>query len=393
MEKIGLVTFYQNNYGSVLQCYATERYLKGLGVDCELLSIRYQKTDLLLRKFERLVRLAYNSIRYRGYYSNWAKQRRAAVCESHIISIESKIKIDNFVSEYLNKKGYTWRQLCDIGKNDSFKAFISGSDQVWNVSREVIPLYFLRFAPKNKRIALAVSIGASIIPEYNRRKFISYASGFERISVREETAVKIIKDCVNIPVHRDADPVILLEEKEWRNFYKETKKYERKYILLHFLNQPSVSAINVIKQLAKNVDVLCIAYFQSEFEKLENIRFVDVSPQEYVSFIDNAEFVCTDSFHTTMFSIMLHSNFATFSREYLHNESQESRVADLLDRYHLKEHFNPESGAIEKLKMDRNTDYMETIRSERNHLKKYIAEEINQKVYMLLEREGSVVER
>ena len=67
--------------------------------------------------------------------------------------------MDNFVENYIRPQGYSWDELCELAKSDEYVAFVVGSDQVWNFNNETSKIYGLEFAPREKRIALSVSLG------------------------------------------------------------------------------------------------------------------------------------------------------------------------------------------------------------------------------------------
>lgn len=68
----------------------------------------------------------------------------------------------------------------------------------------------------------------------------------------------------------------------------------------------------------------------------KNIK--DAGPQEFVNLIKNAEFVLSNSFHATSFSIIFNRPFATF-----YKKKNVSRMADLLKNTALEHCLNPVS--------------------------------------------------
>ena len=86
-------------------------------------------------------------------------------------------------------------------------------------------------------------------------------------------------------------------------------------------------------------EVFCIVNRYEKFRMLERYDFIDIDPIDYVSLISNANYVFTDSFHSTLFSINLCTNFATFDRQFIHGQLQSSRIIDLLNRCNLSDHF------------------------------------------------------
>ena len=68
----------------------------------------------------------------------------------------------------------------------------------------------------------------------------------------------------------------------------------------------------------------------------------NVGPGEFLGLIKNAELILTDSFHGTVFSIIYHKPFYTFSRTGV-KESMDTRVVSLLKLLELTDRFEPEN--------------------------------------------------
>lgn len=349
MKKIGLVTYYNNNYGSILQCYSTKHFVEKLGYESVLIYVNKKNIDNIIEKIIKLFKIITRSITHKGYLKKALVSRRALKTEINYLSLESLSQMDIFVQTILQPKGYFWKDICCLGKSDEFVAFIVGSDQIWNASRNIEPLYFLKFTEKKKKIAFATSFGVEKIPEYNIRAIKKGISDFEKISVREETGKKIVESISKIDVVRIADPTLLLDGEEWKSFYQGAEVPNEPYIFVHFLNKPSELAINAINWLAEkmNCNILCFAYRYDEYKLFNKFSFMDGNPKEYIALIDNAEAACTDSFHTTLFSINLITNFYTFHRQYLHEFPQTSRIVDLLKRYSLEDRLISNMNAVQ----------------------------------------------
>lgn len=337
MKKIGLITLYNNNYGSILQCYATKTYIESLGYSCEVLFQLPDEKKKSVRKLKKICVNLYRCLRYKDYLKSKIRMRKAVKQEVNYLSEESLRKMNSFVDEKIYPKGYTWSELCDLGRRQEYVAFIVGSDQVWNASRGMEPFFFLSFAERRKRISLAASFGVKTIPNFNLKSVKKGLLGFDNISVREETGINIVEKLVNKKAIRLSDPTVLFNGDKWREFYKQ-KTLNYPYVLVHFLNEPSNLAIKLINSFCtkQSCKVICLAYRYKGYENLESYTFMDGFPEEYVSLIDNAIAVFTDSFHTTLFSMNLNSTFYTFYRQYLHGYSQSSRIIDLLKRSNLE---------------------------------------------------------
>lgn len=335
MNKVGLVTLYRNNFGSILQCYATKKYLENKGYTCDILSYKESKVN---QKVKNIFYNLYRSVRFKGYFNFKYKMKESFKVDLSILHNETIYKMNKFVDEVLKPCDYTWNELKKIGNDSEYKAFIVGSDQVWNISSGMTKGYYLEFCPKHKRVSLAPSFGISTIPSFYEAKVKKGLKGFNVLSVREETGCEIIKKIDGREAIRLPDPTILLTKNDWKFFSLNSSiKIKDKYILLHFLNKPNETALKIINEISEknNLKVIILSYYYANFERLKNIELYEADPYDYVKLIDEAEYVFTDSFHTTLFSINLEKLFYTFHRQYSHNCVQSSRIVDLLQRYSL----------------------------------------------------------
>ena len=332
---IGLVTLYKENYGSILQAFAISHFIKSLGQQCVIIQEipsqgMFAKT---IRRIPLLVKyLFFSSFRYFFHL-----QDNVVTVDYKNPAEKSLKKMKSFISNNFFIKNIPICKLKNLSER-KYDFFITGSDQVWKTIFSVDPIRFLQFAPREKRIALAASFGISEIPKYNQKALRKALNGFDYISVREETGVEIVKKYSNTKVCRIADPTFIYDADEWRKFAKEAVIPSQKYILVHFLNEPNEIALGSMAWLSEqlNLDVVALGYKYDNFNNLKRFTYMDGGPWEYVSMIDHAEFVLTDSFHSSLFSINFNKHFFVFHRNYSVSK-QTSRISDLLKRFGMDE--------------------------------------------------------
>lgn len=340
--KIGLVTFHYFNYGSALQCYASQEFLKRKGYDVEVIDVlcNYSKLQRYFMTLWNLLTLCVlHPFSTKTIISVFTSQRRRSLR----ITEESEGLIEKFNDGFVNRALYTIDVLKQKSRRGEFYVFLTGSDQVWNVSRiDLYDLYFLRFAPSYKRVSWAASFGGVVIAPYNIKRYAKYLRGFRAISVRENSAINIVKKLAKRDAVSLADPVILFDAEDWRSQYQKAEPEliikDKKYILLFFLDNPSEQAKRVAEQLLNimGCDMVTIGYKQIGVSDHQ-----DGSPWSFLSMIDNASYVLTDSFHATVFSLLFHRPFFVFDRRYVHKQSQSSRITDLLTEVRLIDRYNP----------------------------------------------------
>ena len=344
--KIGLTTLHNYNYGSVLQCLATQEFLKKNECDCNIIEV--PGSSGILGKIRSVFRLILLMLRYPRNAKDIYKMLKAQSAKGLTISKESVDSMSLFLSKYLNIKKISKSDLSNFDFIRKFDLFFSGSDQVWNGSQVTnFNLYFLRFCSKEKRIAWSPSFGGKEISDYNKKRYKKFISEFAKVSCREKSAVKIIKELCDIDAVQLFDPVVLLSAEEWRAFYAKENACEntKDYIFVLFLNEPKKEVVEKINAIAnqKKCVVISFSYHYKVYEKLENLTCENGSPQKFLRLIDNAQMVLTDSFHVSLFSAILHTNFYTFDRNYTGGQNQSARLVSFFNLVNELSRYNPEN--------------------------------------------------
>ena len=343
MKKIGIATVHTGyNYGSALQAYATKMILYKLkyqGIVISLKGSLIKGRDVRLKKIVviifRMLKQPFKTERFLKQYSN---------SMSHELSPRSKDLFDTFTKEFLKPQYLGWRKLKKLAKKEEFVAFLCGSDQIWNADALYVdPFYYLRFAPRKKRIAFAPSFGRGMIPKYNKKVMKKYISEINVLSVREKTGINIIKNLCDKDAVWLLDPTLLLSKNEWKrclgiNLISRNKEY----ILAYFLDKPSERAKECLKRLSQKEKLPIVELPYSVEEDDWYDKSPDAGPKEFVYYISHAKYVCTDSFHGTAFAINFEVPFFTFERQYGAAGKQSSRIQSILELTNLMQRFNPE---------------------------------------------------
>lgn len=335
-NKILLTTVYSGyNYGSCLQALASKLIIQSTGNECKLVKLKslFRGRDIRLNKVLTIIwrsLLLANNKAIATYKESYKKH----------LSSDSKKLFDLFIYEFLTPEEVTLRQLKSMGKEAL--ACFSGSDQIWNSSSLYVdPIYYLRFAPKEKRVALAPSFGRDFIAEYNIKKISHWINEYQFLSVREDSGVELIKNLTGRTALHLLDPTLIIRHDEWIRILNINSKKKNKYILAYFLDEPSLAAKTMILQVKQHYecDVIGIPY---SFDNMNYCDYVlSAGPKEFVELISNAEFVLTDSFHGCAFSINMHTPFYVFEREYKSANRQSERVLSLLRKMDMLNRFQP----------------------------------------------------
>ena len=357
------------NYGSSLQALAGKQIIRKTGYECDLVKLK----SLVKGRDVRLGKLM--TILLRSLFlkkNNALKTYGTSYNKAFVEGTENKFFA--FTDNYLKPIEVSWGRLKSMAK-DAVVCF-SGSDQIWNSSTLYVdPLYYLRFAPKYKRVALSPSFGRDFIAEYNKDKMKKWISDYPYLSVREDSGVKLIEELTGREALHLLDPTLIINADEWRNILSIEDK-TKDYVLAYFLDKPSALAKKSLKALKEklNCKIVAIPY---NFESMNYCdETVAAGPKEFVELVANAKVVCTDSFHGTVFALNMHTPFFAFEREYGSANKQSERVLSILRKVDMLDRYQPQNvvDEIENL----NFNYSEEVlSSERKKAYDYVNNAIN----------------
>ncbi len=341
-KRIGIATVYTGfNYGSALQAFATKALVSQMGYDGEILKLSgslLPGRDVRIKKT--LTVLLRSCIHPGGLKSlkNYGDSIRKP------LSPESREMFRQFADYRLCPREVKYKDLKKSACSDEYYTFLCGSDQVWNSAVFYVdPFYYLRFAPEEKRVAFAPSFGRDFVPGYNKRKIRKYVSEIRHKSVREQSGARLIKELTGDSARVLLDPTLVLNKDEWTKLLKLKETNQEKYLLAYFLDEPSQKASKAVKALSEKygLKIIGLPYSFDGTEWADNIAHA--GPSEFVEYIKNASFVCTDSFHGTAFSLNFNIPFYTFEREYGNAGKQSERVLSILDIVSQKDRYEPEN--------------------------------------------------
>lgn len=321
MKKKAILTFHNAcNFGAVLQAYALKNALqKTAGIPVDILDYRNACIEAEYAAIGRI---------------NWENNPIKEIAKT-VLCLPYRVKRNRcfrkFSNDYLEIKNQslTKEQLTEL--MDAYDSIVVGSDQVWNLDITGKDYtFFLDFVDdKKKCTSYAASIGKSSFSEDEKACLTELLSSFRKISFRESELLPVfspklphVSMCVNL------DPVFLLDSKEWRRL---TVEKSRKPYVLFFMTgtNPGMNpAIQFAKKLAdeKGMDAVFLSDQDCWYKFRDWHHCGAVMPQEFLSLIDQAECVVTNSFHATSFSIILHTPFYVET-----NLPRSGRVLSILD--------------------------------------------------------------
>lgn len=303
--KIGIVTLPSLfNYGNRLQNYAVTVIYQRLGYKPESLIISKRPNAM------RLLRSVYYGMRGGGDSEKPEK----------LMSAERIHAFERF-DEHIPKRHI---KVLGNGLRLDYSYFSVGSDQVWNPGYMAYneDFYLLEFCTADQRIALAASIGVDEVSSKSGKRIGHAVSAFKGVSVREGRAANILRqyaDCEPIVV---CDPTLVLPAEDWRSVADDRLTPPEPYAFTYLLGGVGVEASDVLGSVTHHgeVPVVPLSDRQKPGEP-------DAGPAEFISLIDHAKHVVTDSFHAAVFASILQTPLTIVHRE--GGESMFSRLENL----------------------------------------------------------------
>lgn len=379
--KVGQITYCGNNYGSVLQCLATQTELRKHGLECVLLTRSKTGLGRLFQTLEFRLNRTWKMLRYPKHRQAFQECLQALQPAAGTDGLQSEAveAINRFIQTNIRQEALSWGQLKKMSRSQEYGFFLSGSDQIWSAQWFITNrLWFLRFCPQQKRVAWMPSFGGEVLAEYNRPAYKKYIGAYASLSVREEAGAKIIEELLHISVPVLADPVFLLDAEAWRKL-SAGEHPERPYIMMFFLDRPSPIALKQAALLQEKTG--CdIVYFSYHYDGCTG-EFRSGGPEQFLYRIDHAQVVLTDSFHACAFSSILSTPFYAFSRSGVSGAKQMSRVKNLLNTLTMPERYiDSEKDCCSEIKPIPQEPVQKELGNMRNRIHSYLEEVLRQQL-------------
>lgn len=352
--RIGIITYhFANNYGAVLQAYCLQKVLEKNGIEIEFIDYQsklqtsnnsiFLENDSIKNEIKNFVRLPYY------------KSRKERI-----------LKFIDFKKKYLNitKEKFVEQEEVIKFVEQHYDALIVGSDQIWNpLAPDFDEIYFKISQAKIPVYAYAASLGTANENEISR--FKNDILNFLEVSVREETSIDILRRVSpKICAKGVLDPTLLVKAEIIKKIAKKPAETEKDYIVCYYLGRnKSIKFRKTINKLAKQFGIKAY-YINANYGIAAYGKNVisNCGPEEFLGYLMNAKFVCTNSFHAIALSIQFSVPFFCFEKA----NSKDTRKIDLLRRLKIEERvvYDFEISNIKEYKMPY-IDYEEKIQEYR----------------------------
>lgn len=296
--KVSVITFaLSDNYGAVLQSVGLAHALKKLGVD-----------SVFYRYHDKAQSACGESAKRRILH--WGARRANAL----LTLGQRKKRFTAFRESYIPMTQKHYGKNAELQQDPGeYDVYISGSDQIWNPNLFVFDYsYFLDFLPEGKKkISYASSFGKAGFEESYKEKCGKLLSEYSHISVREKSGEAIVQALCGKEAFTAVDPTLLLTKEEWAPLMGSATQKAKTFngILCYIMPGDKLveSAIeNMAQQLHKKTGLPIMrlgikAYKVFHYPARETD--IKAGPADFLAYFAGAQYVVTNSFHGTAFSV------------------------------------------------------------------------------------------
>lgn len=293
--EFNIVTFHTAyNQGAMLQTLALQEFIKEKGYSVGV----YDYRPPIVKSFSGIKGKIFNILRKK----NESEEKR----------------FENFMKDNFN-----------LNLELNSKIFLSGSDQVWNPTGSMDPIYFLKFVGDDSlRASYAASMGKCKVPEEKKELFRKYIERFDMVSVREEDVKECVSEYFEGDITVNVDPTLLMDKKFWMQYAKKVENCPSEYILAYILHLPK-NVNKLLKWLQRETGAKIVLIdgqgVMTHFVK-NDVSLHNIGPNEFLWLVANAKSIVTSSFHGTAFSIIFEKEFYSIV-----NPNAPSRINNILN--------------------------------------------------------------
>lgn len=317
--KIGIITVHRAyNYGSVLQCYALQEYLKGLGHDVWIIDYRQKWTEATYTAF--------------SWYYIWQLVKRKDIHSiiahwrgrhGKRLYIEQSKQMFSPFMEKLNLTKPCYRRM-----PSDFDVYLIGSDQLWSFQcvggKDKIYIGDFKHPAGSRMIGYAISAGTDSLLRLGASELKRIIRNFDKLSLREEENAKIINKLTGQKLPVTVDPVLLTEPSVWEPMINDEWK-QRNYIVIY-----QARSVSGNPDYLKEKAAVLARQIQCEIVELNTMVY---SVIDFISAIKYAKYVLTTSFHATVFALLMETPCYAIKLE----DGLDIRYVDLLSKVGLEQ--------------------------------------------------------
>lgn len=372
--KVGIISMQRvANNGSFLQSYGLKKMIESLGHEVVFIDYKVGKPVIKDAADSR----QYHFLKIRNWFIRFFMKTK---CLQFVLPKEMRNIVD-YRNEYIE----TIVKHLGVSRNFEYHtpvdAVVIGSDEVFNctqINPEVgfSTELFGANANAKKVLSYAGSFGNTTVEKLKEfgkiEELKGYFEKFAAISVRDRNSVQVVKALTGKEPEQNLDPVLM---------YDFMPQVEKKCTKKDFIIVYAYRA-RITDEEAKEI----VNFAHSQGKKLISVSgemdFCDEhfhgDPFEGLDLYRNADYVITDTFHGTIFSVINRKKFVTLIRKSKGSSyGNQEKLQDLLNRLGLESRSFSHGDEILSEKLLAEIDYdkvFEVIEKERKHTMEYLKE-------------------
>lgn len=344
--KIGIVTQpLIDNYGGILQAYALQKALQNEGH--QAITLAHNGNNRMTgRVFLSIGKQFIRKYIFRKKITDIAplwmyKKRNAEINRSIRLFLEKYIQLTPVINNF------------SFFNASDFDAFIVGSDQVWRPAYNRYNLHdmFLVFVKDSsiRRISYAASFGVSDWEYSDKQTEMAKQelAKFSAVSVREKSAVILCKEHLHTDAQLVVDPTLLLNKEDYLKIIAENETTPSPGKLFCYCFSLSEYKRSIISHIAEDQALIAFDIKNMVPHSPNYQGEIRLSVPQWLRSFSDADFIVTDSFHGTVFSLIFNKPFLVIG----HPQRGLARFDSLLSMFALQDRYLSEGEPIRNEKI------------------------------------------
>lgn len=340
------------NYGSFLQAYSLKKTIESMGHTVEFVDYTIEPTVISEedKKEETFLSFIY---KIPGIIKKIAK----AVLRPFYRKIRAVLRPKSDISTWHTKVSREISEFLQLSKKYNYRAkvdlLIIGSDEVFNClqSNKSVGYSMELFGKDNnagRLISYAASFGNTTIERLRKYKadieVAGHLKNFDEISVRDQNSGNIVEILTGKKPLYHLDPVFIYDYEKEMSFTVDINNYIIVYAYSNRISkEEGESIVNFAR--SENKKIVCLGNHQNFCD-----IYIPATAFDMLCYFKHADYVITDTFHGTVFSIKFNRPFTTIIRETKENSyGNAEKLSDLLMRFSFEERISSQASDIERV--------------------------------------------
>ncbi|MBB5185714.1 hypothetical protein HNQ43_001794 [Faecalicoccus acidiformans] len=375
--RVGIMTMHRiPNYGSFLQALSLKMIIESLGHEVIFVDFKIDP-----------------DVEHRGDLYSLIQCKKKSIMKI-IRGTKIGSQLFYFLKEHSSSKDIIKKQLIFSSCNDMLgvsnkyhyrckvDVLIIGSDEVFNCTQfgNNVGYSLELFGKDNKAkkiITYAASFGSTTMTKINHYGIADelgiLLNKMQAVSVRDHNSFKIVQSISNKKPFLHLDPVLVGNIENLFNFVPQEKGY---VILYGYTYRFTKEECNAILEFAHSHNKKVIALGEPQY-KCDN--YICCKPDEVMGYFKNSDYIFTDTFHGTIFSVINHKQFLTIVRTSGQSDSSnQEKLESLLSDLGLEDRRLSNLDEISKVLYNIDYDRVDSIRKlAKNNAIRYLSKFVN----------------